>query len=75
MRALAQDILDNARVVIVDVENPRDVLDLIVQAITQASNNIRSVAAEFEAVDQQIAQKQYKQMLPYRNGVWISKQT
>lgn len=36
----------------------------LVQAITQASNNIRSVAAEFEAVDQQIAQMQYNQMLP-----------
>ncbi|WP_086444794.1 TIGR04197 family type VII secretion effector [Candidatus Enterococcus lemimoniae] len=36
----------------------------LVQAITQASNNIRSVAAEFEAVDQRIAQMQYNQMLP-----------
>lgn len=36
----------------------------LVQAITQASNNIRSVATEFEAVDQRIAQMQYNQMLP-----------
>ncbi|WP_429950636.1 TIGR04197 family type VII secretion effector [Enterococcus sp. AZ101] len=36
----------------------------LAQAITQASNNIRSVAAEFEAVDQRIAQMQYNQMLP-----------
>ncbi|MBO0474785.1 hypothetical protein IGL98_002406 [Enterococcus sp. DIV0840] len=36
----------------------------LVQAITQASNNIRSVAAEFEAVDERIAQIQYNQMLP-----------
>lgn len=36
----------------------------LVQAITQASSNIRSVAAEFEAVDQRIAQMQYNQMLP-----------
>lgn len=36
----------------------------LVQAVTQASNNIRSVAAEFEAVDQRIAQMQYNQMLP-----------
>lgn len=36
----------------------------LVQAITQASNNIRSVAVEFEAVDQRIAQMQYNQMLP-----------
>ncbi|ALS00063.1 hypothetical protein ATZ33_01280 [Enterococcus silesiacus] len=35
----------------------------LVQAVTQASNNIRSVAAEFEAVDQRIAQMQYNQML------------
>ncbi|WP_207696188.1 hypothetical protein DOK67_0002082 [Enterococcus sp. DIV0212c] len=36
----------------------------LVQAVTQASNNIRSVAAEFEAVDERIAQIQYNQMLP-----------
>lgn len=36
----------------------------LAKAITQASNNIRSVAAEFEAVDQRIAQMQYNQMLP-----------
>lgn len=36
----------------------------LVQAVTQASDNIHSVAAEFEAVDQQIAQIRYNQMLP-----------
>jgi type VII secretion effector (TIGR04197 family) len=35
----------------------------LVQAITQASNNIRSIAAEFEAVDQKIAQIGANQML------------
>ncbi|GGC77778.1 TIGR04197 family type VII secretion effector [Enterococcus wangshanyuanii] len=35
----------------------------LVQAVTQASNNIRSVAAEFEAVDQKISQISTNQML------------
>lgn len=35
----------------------------LVQAVTQANNNIRSVAAEFKAVDQKISQISTNQML------------